>query len=195
VTVRFTPQAAGDPLFPDETLGLLTVTSDDPDALGEAELCGEGVTQSGIRVLTTDITSGVPIIVDSVDSMTVKSKGKGIPGPINLQFTDVEPNMTTVCGNDVHWHLDLETLPAAATEGGGGNKSSYTVKAMEGNLQDSQNFSLNQCEFREFQLQLKSDDGGDSGICLLKDKGEACDTDAECCSGKCKGPAGRKTCK
>ncbi|MBT8057548.1 MAG: choice-of-anchor D domain-containing protein, partial [Gammaproteobacteria bacterium] len=112
VTVRFTPQAAGDPLFPDETLGLLTVTSDDPDASGEAELCGEGVTQSGIRVLATDITSGVPIIIDSVDSMTVKSKGKGIPGPINLQFTDVEPNMTTVCGNDVHWHLDLETLPA-----------------------------------------------------------------------------------
>jgi len=195
VTVRFTPVNAGDPLYPDETTGLLTVTSDDPDASGEAELCGENVAQSGIRVLATDITSGIPVIIDSVDSMTVKSKGKGLPAPINLQFTDVEPQMTTICGNDVHWHLDIETLPAANTEGGGGNKSSYTAKAMEGNLQDQQNFSLDQCEFREFQLELRSDDGGDGGECNLLPKGAACEIDSECCSGKCKGPAGGKTCK
>jgi hypothetical protein len=195
VTVRFTPLDAGDPLFPDETLGTLTVTTDDPDSPGEAELCGENVAQSGVRVLATDITSGVPVIIDSVDSMNVKSKGKGIPGPINLQFTDVEPQMTTICGNDVYWHLDIETLPSTETEGGGGNKSSYTVKAMEGNLQASQNFSLDQCELKEFQLELRSDDGGDGGACNLLPKGEACETDAECCSGKCKGPAGGKTCK
>jgi hypothetical protein len=103
--------------------------------------------------------------------------------------------MTTICGNDVYWHLDIETLPSTETEGGGGNKSSYTVKAMEGNLQASQNFSLDQCELKEFQLELRSDDGGDGGACNLLPKGEACETDAECCSGKCKGPAGGKTCK
>jgi hypothetical protein len=192
VTVRFTPQDMGDPLFPDETLGLLTVTSDDPDALGEAELCGEGVTQSGIRTLVTDVTSGVPVIVGSVDSMTVKSKGKNTPSPVNLQFTDVEPVTTTVCGNEIQWHLDLEVLPAAGTTGGQGGKSSYSADAREGNLQDSNSFSLGQCEFKEFQLQLRE---SDAGICLLKQKGEACDTDAECCSFKCKGPAGGKTCK
>lgn len=31
--------------------------------------------------------------------------------------------------------------------------------------------------------------------CDLGQKGDACTTDAECCSGNCKGPAGRKTCK
>jgi hypothetical protein len=192
VTVRFTPQDMGDPLFPDETLGLLTVTSDDPDASGEAELCGEGVTQSGIRTLVTDVTSGVPVIVGSVDSMTVKSKGKNTASPVNMQFTDVEPVTTTVCGNEIQWHLDLEVLPAAGTTGGQGGKSSYSADAREGNLQDSNSFSLGQCEFKEFQLQLRE---SDAGICLLKQKGEACDTDAECCSFKCKGPDGGKTCK
>ena len=62
-------------------------------------------------------------------------------------------------------------------------------------LQDSKNFNLGQCEFKEFQLQLKSGDGDDGGICLLKEKGEACESDAECCSFKCKGPEGGKTCK
>ena len=81
------------------------------------------------------------------------------------------------------------------TEGGGGNKSSYTVKGMEGNLQASENFSLDQCELKEFQLELRSDDGGDGGSCNLLPKGDPCDNDAECCSGKCKGPAGGKTCK
>ena len=73
-------------------------------------------------------------------------------------------------------------------------EESQKAEAREGNLQDERSFSLAQCEFKEFQLQLKSSDG-DGGICLLKDKGEACDRDAECCSGKCKGPNGGKTCK
>jgi hypothetical protein len=66
---------------------------------------------------------------------------------------------------------------------------------MEGNLQDSRAFNLDQCEFSEFEMQLKSSDGGDGGQCLLKGKGEACESAAECCSGKCKGPNGGKTCK
>lgn len=36
--------------------------------------------------------------------------------------------------------------------------------------------------------------GGPGGSCDLKQKGEACNSDAECCSGKCKGGA-NKTCK
>jgi hypothetical protein len=138
---------------------------------------------------------GIPVIVDSVDSMTIKPKGRNTPGPINLQFTDVEPQMTSICGTDVHWHADQETLPAAETECGGGNKSSYIAKAMYGNLQDQRNFSLDPCEFKEFQLQLRSDDGGDGGNCNLLPKGAACDNDGQCCSGKCKGPEGGKTCK
>ncbi len=192
VTVRFTPESGGDPLMPDETLGTLTVDSDDPDASGEADLCGEGVVQSGIRTLVTDITSGLPLIVDSVDSMTVRSKGKKTPSPINLMFTDVEPLNTTVCGNEVNWHLNLETLPATATTGQTG-KSQYETYAKEGNLQDSRSFPLGQCEFSEFQLQLKASDGG--GSCLLLEKGEACTSAAECCSGKCTGKSGAKTCK
>lgn len=31
--------------------------------------------------------------------------------------------------------------------------------------------------------------------CDLGQRGDVCTSDAECCSGKCKGPAGRKTCK
>ncbi len=199
VTVRFTPEDDGMHLTADEITGVLTVVSDDPDAdvTGDdtAELCGEGVIQSGIRVLVTDITSGDPVIVDSVDSMVVKSKGKSIPGPINLQFTDVEPVTTSVCDNTVSYHLNVESLPATDTTGSQGGKSQYQASAMEGNLQDNRNFTLDQCEFSEFQLQLKSDDGGDGGICLLLPKGESCSTDLECCSGKCKGPSGVKTCK
>ena len=66
---------------------------------------------------------------------------------------------------------------------------------MDGNLQDQRNFSLDPCEFKEFQLQLRSDDGGDGGNCNLLPKGAACDNDGQCCSGKCKGPEGGKTCK
>jgi hypothetical protein len=94
--------------------------------------------------------------------------------------------------------MNLEYLPAVETTGGGGNKSSYEVSAKEGNLQDAQTFNLGQCEFREFQLQLKSSDGdggGGGGSCTLLAKGEACNISSECCSGKCTGKAGAKTCK
>ena len=194
VTVRFTPQSDPDYQVPNELTGLLTIESDDPDLTHTADLCGESVTQSGIRALVTDVTSGVPELVELVESMTVRSKGKKTPSPINLMFTDVEDKMATVCGNEVYYHLNLENLPAVETTGGKGGKSQYEVYAKNGNLQDSRSFPLDQCEFNEFQLQLKSSDGGDGGICLEGLKGEDCDTAADCCSGKCTGKPGAKTC-
>jgi hypothetical protein len=191
VTVRFAPLSAGDPLAPDEFLGLLSIVSDDPDAVGEADLCGEGVAQSGVRVLATEISSGLPLPVEGVDNITLKSKGKKTPSPINLQFTDVPVQATSVCENTVAWHVDQETLPSAGTTGSN-PKSSYQVSAREGNLQSSQSFNLGQCDFFEFQLQLL-DSGSED--CTLLGKGEACTTAGECCSGKCKGPNGGKTCK
>ena len=89
------------------------------------------------------------------------------------------------------WHVDQETLPSAQPESNNPN-SSYQASAREGNLQTAQNLNLAQCEFLEFQLELSD---SDSAICLLLPKGAACITDGECCSGKCKGPAGGKTCK
>jgi hypothetical protein len=191
VTVRFEPQSGGDPLAPDEFLGELTIVSDDPDIEHTAELCGEGVAQSGIRVLTTNISSGIPLVVDGVDNITIRSKGKKTPSPIHLQFTDVPVQSAAICGNTVTWHVDQETLPSTQTTGSN-PKSSYQVSAKEGNLQDSQSFSLGQCEFLEFQLELLD---SDAPACLLLPKGAACTVAGECCSGKCKGPAGGKTCK
>ena len=191
VTVRFTPQSLGDPLAPDEFTGVLTIVSDDPDGDGLAGLCGEGVAQSGVRVLATDISSGFPLVVDEVDNITIRSKGKKTPSPINLKFTDVTPQSVDICENTVTWHVDQETLPSAQTEGNN-PKSSYQVSAKEGNLQDAQNFNLGQCNFLEFQLQLQD---SDSEICLLLPKGASCTNAGECCSGKCKGPNGNKTCK
>jgi hypothetical protein len=191
VTVRFKPVSGGNPLYPDETLGTLTVVSDDPLGPGNAALCGEGVVQSGLRTLVTDITTGIPLIINGVDSMTVKTKGVNTPSPINLMFSNVQPSTTKVCGNTINWHLQLETLPATQTTGKTG-KTQYEAYAKEGNLQTSNVFDLGQCEFKEFQLQLKSS-GGDS--CLLAPKGASCSSSAECCSGKCGGKAGAQTCK
>ena len=43
------------------------------------------------------------------------------------------------------------------------------------------------------------DDGGGGGgggeVCELKPEGDSCSDDAECCSNKCKGKPGSKTCK
>jgi hypothetical protein len=191
VTIRFTPQDLGNPLAPDEFRGELAIVSDDPDAAGTAELCGEGVAQSGIRVLTTDISSGTPMVVQGVDSINIRSKGKKTPSPINMTFNDVMWQQTTICDNTVTWHVDQETLPATQTTGGP-NKSSYEVSAKEGNLQDAQSFTLDQCEFLEFQLQFQD---SDSEVCLLLPKGASCDNSGQCCSGNCKGKSGAKTCK
>lgn len=37
--------------------------------------------------------------------------------------------------------------------------------------------------------------GGGGGGCDLGQKGDSCTSDADCCSNKCRGPSGRKTCK
>ena len=190
-TVRFTPQSDADPQVPNEVTGLLTIVSDDPDFPHTADLCGESAQQSGVRILVSDVSSGIPIAIDEVDSLTIQSKGKNRPGPINLQFTDQPLSTADVCGNTIAYHVNQETLPSTDTTGGN-NKSSYQAKAMEGNLQAAESFTLDQCEFRDSQLQLQD---STSPSCLLAAKGEACDTDGDCCSGKCKGPDGSKTCK
>ncbi len=197
--IRFTPQTDDDPLAPSEVTGLLDVASDDPDyagdpATGQAPLCGESVAQSGVRFLVTDITTGTPIPIDEVDSITIRSKGTNRPAPINIRLTDQPWFTDTVCGNTVSWHVDQETLPDtggfAARDG-----SSYEVKAREGNLAKTDIFPLAQCELREFQLQLQSSDTEPPGACLLLPKGASCETDSECCSFKCRGPQGGKTCR
>ena len=191
VRVRFTPQSDDDPLAPSEVLGQLTIASDDPDGAAMADLCGESVQQSGVRILVTDTSSGDPLPISNVDVITLSSKGKHTPSPINLRYTEVELSTANVCGNEVLYHVDQESLPSTETTGSG-PKSSYTANAKEGNLQAGESFTLAQCEFRDFQLQLSD---SSSGSCLLKAKGESCTSAGECCSGKCNGAAGAKTCK
>ena len=60
-----------------------------------------------------------------------------------------------VCGRTVKWHLDNETLPTAQTTGSN-PQSSFEIAAKQGSLQTSESFSLGQCDFKEFTLQLKS---------------------------------------
>jgi hypothetical protein len=191
VTVRFTPQADAAPLTPTELLGLLTVVSNDPSGNKLVNLCGEGVTQSGVRILVTDTSSGQAVPVASVDTIGLTSKGLHAPQPINLNFTDRALQTATVCGKSVKYHVDQETLPATDTTGSN-PQSSYLASAKEGNLQTSQAFGLGQCEFKEMNLQVRS---STSPVCVLAPKGASCTTDGECCSGKCGGPAGGKTCK
>ncbi len=191
VSLRFTPQEDLLHLAPTQITGVMTVMSDDPATDHTAYLCGEGVTQSGLRVLVTDVSSGMPIPIDVVDSLTIQSKGKNRPGPINYSFVDHPLSMTNVCGNDIYYHVDQENLPSTETSGNG-PKSSYQVKARVGYLQATESFGLGQCEFREFQLQLQD---SSSESCLGLAKGDACSDAGECCSGKCKGPSGAKTCK
>lgn len=191
VRVRFTPKADVNPLAPSEVTGELTVVSDDPDGAVEADLCGESVRQSGVRMLVTNVSSGDPVPVPNVDVITLTSKGVHTPSPINLRFTDVALSSTEVCENQIDYHVDQETLPNTATTGAN-PKGSYTAGAKEGNLQKSESFGLGQCEFRDFQLQLQS---SNSGGCLLAPKGASCTSPGQCCSGKCTGPSGGKTCK
>jgi hypothetical protein len=191
VKVRFTPQSDADPLAPSEVTGILTVVSDDPDNPLTGNLCGESVAQSGVRILVTDQSVPVPVPIDEVDSMSVQTKGINTPSPINLRFTDQPLSSANICGSQVDYHLDLEFLPATNTTGSN-PKSSYEAKAKERNLQAAQSFGLDQCELREFQLQLE---GSAARICLLLTRGEVCTNDAECCSNKCRGLIGKKICK
>jgi hypothetical protein len=187
VTVRFTPQSDANPLAPSDVLGLLTVVSDDPNSPDLADLCGESSQQSGVRILVTEVSSGTPAPLAEVDALTISSQG--VTPRTNLRFTNHPVSVGAVCGNPVTWHVDQETLQAAGTTGNN-PQGSYTAKAKEGNVQITETFGLGQCELREFQLQI--DDGS---ACLLLPKGDSCTNAGECCSGKCKGPEGGKTCK
>jgi hypothetical protein len=157
-TVRFTPQDGGDPTTPDEVLGTLSVSSDDPDAAGTADLCGEGVVQSGVRILVTDVSGGSPVVVDPIGDLRIRSKGKNTPSPINLRFRNQPATLSTVCENSFNYHVNLESLPSAASSGSN-QKASYAAKAKEGNLQTEETFELGQCDFLDFQIQLTSQGG------------------------------------
>ncbi|MGH9869084.1 MAG: choice-of-anchor D domain-containing protein [Candidatus Polarisedimenticolia bacterium] len=191
VTVRFTPHGDANPLAPSQVTGLLTVLSDDPDGNDTADLCGESVAQSGVRILVTQIASGVPVPVAGVDDIRIVSKGKNTPSPISLRFTNVPVSAANVCGRSIQYHVDQETLPSTATVGSN-PQSSYEASAKEGNLQSTETFGLGQCAFRDFQIQLLA---SGANPCILKQKGESCTTDGECCSGNCSGSVGKKTCK
>lgn len=197
--IRFTPQADADPLAPSEVTGLLDIDSDDPDyaidpASGQADLCGESVAQSGVRFLVTNITTGTPVLVDEVDLINIRSNHKNQPQPINIRLTDQPWSSDVICGNTVQWHVNQETLPAASARAPR-QGSDYLAKAMEGNLQTTDEFNLGQCELRNVQLQLRSTETEPPEDCLLLPKGASCTTDSECCSNKCRGPEGGKTCK
>ena len=153
VGVRFHPQSDADPLTPNEVTGQLTVSSDDPDAAGVADLCGESAAQSGVRILVTDVSTGTPIPIGEVDDIRIDSFGINTPGPVHLRFRDQPVQSTMVCGNEIQYHVNQETLPSTETTGNNPN-SSYDAKAKEGNLQTTQTFTLGQCEVRLDQLQL-----------------------------------------
>ncbi len=154
--VRFVPKSDANPSAPSELTGQLTIVSSDPDAAdGNALLCGESVAQSGVRALAVNVTSGTPVPIDPLERLTLSSKGKNTPSPINIRLTQVAVSTANVCGRTVKWHLDNETLPTAQTTGSN-PQSSYELGAKQGSLQTSESFSLGQCDFKELTLQLKS---------------------------------------
>jgi hypothetical protein len=154
VTVRFKPVSdPSGPSTPGQTSGTLTVTSTyggttTPSLAG---LCGEAVVHSGVRVFVVD---GSDNPINSLDSLTLTSKGVNTPQPISIRLKDVAPQTSMVCGNTVRYHLDTETLPPTQTTGSN-PKSSYELTAKEGNKQANQSFTLGQCQFKEFIIRLK----------------------------------------
>jgi len=178
------------PLAPTEDRGTLTVVSNDPNGAATAGLCGEAVAGSGARILVSDVSSGTPVPLSTVDKITIDSKGLSQPGPISLSFTSATLQQATVCGHVIRYQVDQETLPPVNTTGSD-PASSYEAGAKLGNLQTAAQFSLGQCDFRQVQLELKS---SSSTGCTLIPTGGACTTDGQCCSGKCRGPSGGMTC-
>jgi hypothetical protein len=153
VRVRFTPQADGNPFAPTENTGLLSVASDDPNPVS-APLCGEAVAQSGTRILVTEVTTGQAVPLPTVGRIDLTSHGVNTPSPINLTFTNAPLRTATICGQTVRYHVEQENLPTVRTLGSN-PKSSFQAAAKQGNLQTSQAFDVSQCEFEDFQLQLK----------------------------------------
>ena len=99
------------------------------------------------------VVDGADNPIDSVDSLTLQSKGIHEPAPINIRLTDVAPATTEVCGNTIRFHLNREDLPPTHTTGNN-PLSSYTIGVKDGNKQVTKTFYLGQCEFIEDILKL-----------------------------------------
>jgi hypothetical protein len=153
VTIRFRPTdlTTQNSSAPDQQAGTLSISSNDPAvATPIANLCGEPVTRSGIRVLVTD-TNANPI--SPLSSLTIQSFG--LSPQFSQKLSNVTPISTSVCGSPtIRYHVDNETLPPAGTTGSN-PKASYTITAQNNSKPISQSFTLGQCEFKTFTLQYK----------------------------------------
>jgi hypothetical protein len=155
ITVRFKPTTLTGqiPTAPDQRTGTFSITSNDPsNPLPSAQLCGEPVTRSGIRVLVTDSTISP---INPLKSLTLSSSG--LSPQFSQKLTDVVPASTSLCGNppnSIVYHLDNETLPPAGTTGNN-PKASYTLTAQNSSKPISMSFTLGQCDFKVFTLQYK----------------------------------------
>ncbi len=157
VTVRFRPLSTAGQLSnaPDQQLGTLSITSNDPvagdnTAGGTGGLCGEPTFHSGARILVLN-TANNP--VNPVASMTLQSKGLT---PVFKQTLAPAPLLTApnICGNTVLYQLDNETLRPAGTTGNSPN-ASYVLTAKNGPTQANMSFTLGQCEMKQIILQEK----------------------------------------
>ncbi len=147
VKVRFDPTiSTGTPVFPEETTGTLTISSNDPVTDPVRDLCGEAVESSGARVLVLD-SHGGPI--GNVDRIWLDSTN--VSPPTHLQEQNVALQSTNVCGNAVKFHLNRENLPPTTHSG------SYKVKAKEGDDEDQKTFELGRCEFKRIELKVDDD--------------------------------------
>jgi hypothetical protein len=147
VKVRFDPTVStGTSVFPEETTGTLTISSNDPVTDPVRDLCGEAVESSGARVLVLD-SHGGPI--GSVDRIWLDSTY--VSPPVHLQQQNVPLQSTNVCGNLVKFHLNREDLPPT------GHSGSYKVKAKEGDDEGQKSFELGRCEFERIELKVRDD--------------------------------------
>ena len=153
VTIRFKPTTltAQLPRAPDQRTGSFTIVSNNPVAAA-ANLCGEPVTRSGVRVLVTDGTINP---INPLKSLTLSSNG--LSPQFSEKLANLTPVATSLCGNpagSIVYHLDDETLPPAGTTGSN-PKASYTLTAQNNSKPISTSFTLGQCEFKVFTIQYK----------------------------------------
>ena len=178
-TVRFIPQSDSDPNTPGEITGEIQVWEEGKDFPATEVLCGESAYQSGFRLLATDY-SDHPVPLDPVNVIKISACGENQPSPLRLTWNDLGITTTAICGRDIQWHVNQESL-ASVESSGSNKKSAYVLYARQGNLQKTMTVSLDQCQFRDLHLQLKDSGPG----CLLGNRGDSCLGDGECCSGRC----------
>ena len=179
-TVRFIPQSDSDPNMPYNITGEIQVWEEGKDFPATEILCGESVAQSGFRLLVTDYSKFKPEPIENVDVIKISTFGENQPSPLKLTWNKVQVNTTTICGREIKWHINQESL-ASVESSGANKKSAYVLYAKHGNLQKSMTVFLDQCQFRDLHIQLKDSGPG----CLLGDRGAFCQGDGECCSGRC----------